>query len=370
MYCAVHDDSKNAERVPCPFNSRHTVRKAELESHSKVCPDRLRNPSHHPCFSADVNYLPAYGNCQPTWLPTMPRPPDGMNVEEIVPWMEACIVVLGGVCPVVCDERTMPQLCDYVSQGNPKHALQRSALLAKVAECCPQFMTSPCLGVLELGAGKAGLAEAVKRLCPCSFVGVVDRGHFRDVRDKALQYAGTPLYRVRMDVKDCDAVKLLAQCPWDSLASTTESSDGPCTTPPLEWCIVGKHLCGECTDFALNFAVKLASVSSLRALCIATCCHQLCQWGSYSFPQIFRSNEGAFHAVLKLTSWAVGGDTVDEEKRRIGRLAKKLLDLGRCSAMLEGLAAQGSNMTVRYVQYCDASLSPENSAIVVSRESA
>jgi len=173
--------------------------------------------------------------------------------------------------------------------------------------------------------------------------------------DRSLRHDGTPIERVRIDAKDFSLSKF---------AAVTRNSTDAAET---RWVICGKHLCGGCTDFALQSAISTGAAQRVLppAVCVATCCHHRCTWDALCGADVgddssVFAGEAEFAAVVRLTSWATGGAQVHPEMRRAGRAAKVLIDAARIAR----LRASGVYKSVQLVQYCSAELTEEFHAIV------
>ena len=99
--------------------------------------------------------------------------------------------------------------------------------------------------------------------------------------------------------------------------------------------LLGKHLCGPATDFALRAAVTQLRLSksegeeeggrckihSLSGLAIATCCHHCCCWSDFAGKAEFLRfgfTADEFEIVSQCSAWATGGHgrPGKEEKRK------------------------------------------------------
>ena len=210
------------------------------------------------------------------------------------------------------------------------------SLMGNVAGAFP-----PDLRLIELGAGKAGLALATASRfaewgCPLPWTLVVDRGNFRRkgdgrCRDDATQCS--KFHRCRVDLKDFDLDRFLTitAAAADTNAAGSPASVAPPTAAPVSssstcWCFVGKHLCGACTDFALSVATRSTLAASplgcndsdeseegkpdtrrggadqRRILVVATCCHQTCEW-HHMLPQCKRRPDGDRAAATGRAWW-------------------------------------------------------------------
>lgn len=178
--------------------------------------------------------------------------------------------------------------------------------------------------------------------------------------------------------------------------------------------VLGKHLCGAATDLALRCLLETEPDPGFdpTGVAIATCCHHRCEWRTYVNRGFFRRlgfDGDDFARLAKLSSWACldqgdgenehagtkkgvkrdakraktnetkerteeegrnddeeNDDECDddddamtkEEKIRLGRMIKSLVDQGR----LEYLRSRG--MEGRVVGYVEPTTSPENRLLV------
>ena len=187
------------------------------------------------------------------------------------------------------------------------------------------------MAVVDLGAGKGGLADAVVAHRQPQAVVFVERESRRHKADgKLRRLEALEVERVRGDLADVDLGRV------GTLKGRT--------------CVgVAKHLCGSATDLALNAFVGL---SDARGVAVATCCHHRCEWSSYVGRDYFRAKQiggsaADFARIARWSSWACqveNGNTgehaapvcaddlrdyTSEQKREIGRRCKALLDAGR-----------------------------------------
>merc|ERR1712048_991322 len=135
--------------------------------------------------------------------------------------------------------------------------------------------------------------------------------------------------------------------------------------PPSKVLACAKHLCGGATDVALR--TLQGQKNNAVAVCVATCCHHRCDANSYvnfSFLQELGLCETSeeFAQFVTTAGWAVGGHggARNLEKRKVGMMAKRILDLGRV-AWLQGKLGLCDATLVSYI--CK-DVTPENIAIV------
>eukprot|EP00434_Breviolum_minutum_P024342 symbB.v1.2.021497.t1/scaffold1806.1/size131321/12 len=147
--------------------------------------------------------------------------------------------------------------------------------------------------------------------------------------------------------------------------------------PPQRLVACAKHLCGGATDIALRSlkacrAKPLAASStdgksSAFTICVATCCHHRCDANSYvNRPFLEQLNlchsEEDFAQFASTAGWAVGGavGARDLEKRKVGMMAKRILDLGRVQWLRQELQLEDAAL----MDYISKAVTPENIVIV------
>jgi tRNA:m4X modification enzyme len=203
---------------------------------------------------------------------------------------------------------------------------------------------------------------------------VLDMDGFRRKGDARVRHSAMPLRRLRINIKDVDLTQafvegILPTCtPADKAAkdatevSAVETRSGSSVAVGEDkvqnWAMLGKHLCGACTDFALSCLTEAPSLAQearvqLPVVVIATCCHHRCELrhlnpptavlsdyaearvtGGEGEPAVlvmpgaaaFTWTEDEFAALTSMSSWAVCGGFVDEGKRLVGRQCKRIID--------------------------------------------
>ncbi|KAG5471279.1 hypothetical protein LSCM1_01353 [Leishmania martiniquensis] len=191
--------------------------------------------------------------------------------------------------------------------------------------------------------------EFLAKVAPRPRLVVLDMGSFRRKGDARVRHSAVPLQRLRINIKDLDLTHafLSAICPVaQEGGETAAAAVASAILRPLEsWAVLGKHLCGACTDFALSCLTEgplLQSQAQVRLpiVVIATCCHHRCELRHVNPPDQhevapaplvlpgtpFTWSELEFAALASMSSWAVCGDAVDEERRMIGRKCKRIID--------------------------------------------
>ncbi|CAD2214013.1 tRNA guanosine-2'-O-methyltransferase TRM13 [Angomonas deanei] len=355
-YCHTHcatsstpdaADTALDRRVPCPINGNHTVYASRLQQHIKVCPDLRHLTNDLPYFSENLH-------ANKGTVYESPNSEEGRLSDEEQQTLIQRIreSFTQGIQSEMCqlpDEYTRDlQLHDISSK---KHSPQHHALL-KCVDYIHVLASSTeewkCHGFVELGAGKGGLTLAlqdvllhrstseetfpfVKRVEEDCKLFVVDMGGFRRKADARVSHSALPMSRWRINLKDLCMTRALA-----------EEQD---VAAPLRLTILGKHLCGACSDFAASCCTEgplLEGPTAVKAVVIATCCHHRCELkhlnafsvegenSALTLPGTnFKITQREFAAMVRMTSWAVSGKVVDEEKRTTGLCCKRVIDMWR-----------------------------------------
>lgn len=325
-------------RIKCPLDPSHTVFEKELESHLLVCNSRPKV-----CDYATENV-----NMSPQDLP---------NVDfEVGEKFKDCLYVTSLVAkiqPFLTKYKRMHRLeLPEPLAGGTKTDIQNAAISAFALP--PNFEGDYAL--IEVGAGKAKLSyhfvNTHAENPPCK-VYLIDRARPKGKFDQKIKTLCGHSERILCDLRDIDFTKL----PIDS----------------QNLVVIGKHACGEATCFSLS-AVQRATTffpGKQFHICIAPCCHQVCDYGSFCYPAGLREvglSCVEFSVIKKLSSWGICGMASDQligglKKRDIGAMMKEFIDLCRVN-MLESIGFKA-----RLQKYCDPSVSPENRLIVGSSTS-
>jgi tRNA:m4X modification enzyme len=464
-YCPMHVEEHNGrKRVPCPLNPNHSVYEDEISRHVKICPDARFDPTGHSYYSLNLNY--AQARVEESSESTADAHPRGhhalsdselnthfLRVKDLYERFVLSQLSESGLCwdqpdlpqddeqhgvteetevPKATEDQKhtpqhlglfyeisqlgfLPQVFRLRKQTEPngQSPAQSSSpaeganapppLYSLAAEIPPSSIGKPLGAIVELGAGKAGLAFALRHFAAqCAplqdAVGriptvVADRGTFRHKKDGRVAN-DNPFIRLRLDIKDLklDGVAELQPTPISGSEPTT----------PRSILVFGKHLCGACTDFALGACFN--SSLSVDCICIATCCHHLCDplllrdWaaqlkGTDEAASLLpttstsvsrkrsRSPDSAatpsgfgdallnalptlkeWEALVTMTSWAVCGN-VPSHKADLGRFCKRIIDELRVQYMLNVKGFRSG----RLVHYVPETVTKENAAILICR---
>eukprot|EP00900_Chrysochromulina_parva_P004114 jgi/Chrpa1/13703/Chrysochromulina_OHIO_Genome00020858-RA len=173
-----------------------------------------------------------------------------------------------------------------------KHGTQHAAMLHVIRT----LSASEECAYVELGAGKAGLSQALSEAQPRATYVLVDWAKPQNSADSSMRDRGLP----PLDAHRLDA----------AVVGKVEAEAPVCAVVGI-----AKHLCGCATDFALHSIVSAATVPArenpaLSGVVIATCCHHKCSWGTYCnrpfFEELGISAED-FQLLTVISSWATSG---------------------------------------------------------------
>ena len=424
-FCPTHltETADSArKRIPCPINPNHTIYAEDAKRHVLVCPDRRFDTTTLPYFSRGLhafrgvssNAAAAEGrkttevcedasenhNAHQVVARATHRDLDASSLSALITKIESFYdshVKQHLVARHIEDDDAKRILVGGAVESSllsQKHSPQHVSLVSLICKGWPQDCVDSPVVVMEMGAGKGGLALALHQTLtkkvpalPAALTNselsrhisffVVDVGGFRRKKDGCVKDEAMPFSRLRINIKDLDLRQV------DELKSLCTSQSST-----VQLLGVGKHLCGACTDFALSCLTNdMPSFLQTATITIATCCHHLCEldhmnqvsWKSDNcleadqgvphpiagsdkgvFLGCFSSRE--FAAIVSMTSWAVSGSAVDDERRLVGRHCKRILDFARMMYLREvGFSS------VELAEYVPESVSPENVCIVARR---
>lgn len=408
--CGAHkeDGVDDGVRIPCPLDPNHTVFEKRLKQHLKVC-TKKRDESvmeRQPFFRRGVNLGPDPHEGRTPSASSSGPPVSAAAAEVVQAWVEkitsawprAVLEVLGpGVSPDELLEQSV--VADGTDIGHAeKHEVQNQALAELV--CKERLMQSMSREerqpvVVEFGSGKGGLAASVLERNPgvrCVLIEREPRRHkFENKQDKREEM----VLRLRLDIADFDLAAFagpaldpaclpgardfaggalsVSSCGdrlgpaerleelWKSAAALQAA--GP--WPPGKVLACAKHLCGGATDITLRALQSTQGVEA--AVCVATCCHHRCDASSYVNRQFLQrlglcNSPEDFAQFVSTAGWGVGGagGARDVPRRRVGMMAKRILDLGRVAWLREELGLRDARLEC----YIGKVVTPENIVIV------
>lgn len=360
--CCEHDKS-NIERIPCPLDPKHSVERSFLEKHLKICNVSKISLQISKGFKEDINIpLQEFYNCE------------GRN--DLISFIMSSQ-----------NERNISLKSwhhgepNKLLKGKSTRHLYQNELLSSVLlkDIKGDFV------FIEMGAGKGGLSKGIANYLygfedigfekkyksttkddanATKFFLIDKRKNFRSKGDSFLKKAGCEFERIFIDIKDVDLDLII----------------------PIECkniIIAGKHLCGGATCLTINALEKL--IEKRKGLKIvfgvATCCHQLCSWDSFTdLDKLIKDgiNKENFDKIRKASSWAVCKnrlpynlfhnninifrEDMDVDPKEYGIACKSYIDDIRCQKLKE------MGMVVEMEEYCHSDISLENKIIIAKME--
>lgn len=249
--------------------------------------------------------------------------------------------------------------------GNTRDLLQCRAIASTLEDFIGGKEVSGDV-LVELCAGRANLSAEVMKKIPFAKVVLIDRRPYRFKADRSLRRQ-CDLHRLTIDLKDLDLYMIPA------LHSSKVT-------------VVGKHLCGEATDFALTCCLSRVkeTQSAFHGMLIAPCCHHSCKWDSFvnrPFLEQLGFSESDFHHLVRLSGWAsisqfselrcdryvarseqgaeMRDRLTDLEKSKLGLQVKLILNVARV------VWCQQNGLNVRLQEYVQRTVTPENQILLI-----
>lgn len=307
------------DRVKCPFDHGHSVRKEELARHLKKCNAVKRtNIENEVWFTLDANVLRA----------SEPEIELGeVTFEEFTEWIDYVNKAYSSIAPdsslsaaelhpviQLSHECLAPRL---VQLSNKKHAIQQSSLIAHLDSAhllkCNNYY-------VEFGCGRGELSRYVNHGLMLlhsqskdtsykpKFL-LIDRDSMRLKLDNKIitdtedaEISTPQVNRFKTDIKDLDLVA-------EPRLSSLENSD-------TQMVAISKHLCGAATDLTIQCLANYSSSSRqanqipLAGALIALCCRQRCTYSTFPITRLPSSElvtSRGFKILTKMSSWAVCG---------------------------------------------------------------
>ncbi|XXQ30035.1 tRNA:m(4)X modification enzyme TRM13 [Plasmodiophora brassicae] len=264
-------------------------------------------------------------------------PSDGVSDERLLEIYQA-----------VVDPDDDVESKDYFELGegaitpSVKHGAQHRAILSHVG-------TEPFASVVEMGAGKADLLEAIlssrQRGSRDAISGVaIDMSTFHHSADPRLRRL-CQYRRVTINLRDL-ALKAI--------------------NLPTPACAVSKHLCGVGLDFAFRAIVNAGS-GIVALLAMAPCCYHKCTWRELTGRDLLEDHgvkPHEFAEICRRASWStqLDADVMDERKFNVGRSCKRIIDACRLSYL-----RRNGFPDARLVAYVDSRITTENMLIIAKR---
>lgn len=379
--------------MPCPIDPRHSVFASRLKHHLKIC-TKLRDDyvlTRQPFYREGVNL--SNGDCAVELESAVRLGEDEKaSAEE---WAErvkdayhqAVQDVLGSaVDPAALIEASVVEEASDVKHAE-KHEAQNEALAGLVTD-----LVTDSAAIVEYGCGRAGFAASILESCPTARCVLLDRDTRRHKIENKQDHRQERVLRLRLDIANFDLGAFLKPLDAEALPKAADF-EGPSLTrsgpaskgqgpaerleeqwraaseiqsapwPPDRLIACAKHLCGGATDISLRSLRDRGGAEAI--VCVATCCHHRCDTATYvNLPFLRRLGLGSsadFARLAGMAGTAVGGASgaAGLEKRRLGMMAKRLLDLGRVAWLQDELGMDAS-----LTHFIAKAVTPENVAIV------
>ena len=392
---ATSDSNANLERVPCPLDPKHTIKRSQLKRHLTRCNKfkLLHSNDSKTFYKEDFNTAVVQST-------TIAKPAVSSDIlNKTVDLLYRVFQEPGGISELsTCVKQNKYMASTRLnSLSNQKHAIQQSSLIQNLLEYrytgCNMATVDTRLNVLEFGCGKAEFSryfnQVVRDLPTCtptrplfqigSFL-FVDRGSNRLKFDSKIlsdcNGSNLPhIERLKIDIKDLYVDAVLSETPFSSNQNI----------------LISKHLCGVATDLTLRCIVNNPLLfESLDSMCIAMCCRHICDPDQYINPGFITDILEKFDSTLtyhdffttltKLCSWATNGkrpgvqdcDLVEltenksvtvKEREKIGLMARRVIDEGR----LRWVRQKFPHSRTDLIRYVSKDISLENVALLLSK---
>ena len=426
------------KKVPCPIDPRHTVFEHKLEHHLRVCNMKKE--------AEKLNEQPFYKEgCN---AGTTTEAIDGPPIEHTLPTARVlATAVLATYSSLFPNDPPLLDLSSAelnagliqslrqrkIAAGGTKHVQQQASIIGHLrrtglapplpsAHPASQPATTPRpTTILEMGAGRGMLGLLVSGVCGAISAAavcltMVERSSVRrkagahcDRRDTSKDGVVTSDYPFDSSGVKSDLVRVDLEHALLTEVVKDEERDVV---------VIAKHLCGAGTDLALRAVEKIKHYPNLKGICMATCCHGVCDFkhlvgreflveqfktcGNFKLTKsdfdlmrkwaaattADRETEGGKgkeskeaqeeaqdeHPVEAQTNSKnyVGAGAVcdssefDVTKQTLGRCVQRLIDRARVEYMKNSLNMDGLNEVVYYVS---SDVTPQNALLCGKRSS-
>ncbi|KAM8875753.1 tRNA:m(4)X modification enzyme TRM13 homolog isoform 1-T2 [Spinachia spinachia] len=383
VFCGEHANMEegSSRRIPCPLDPKHTVSEDKLDKHLKKCNSREKAKPVY--YVENINSGSTDGETlEQVSLSERSR----AELQSLLDKLKSAVT--GLQCDVEDSVLSHPVLQEELNDPKNgdsahKHLKQQSSLLGHL-EALGLLGRGRCF--VEFGAGRGKLShwihEALKsrdqlQTCDDLQLLLVERSSTRFKVDGKHQHAGVQFERLQVDIQylDLSKVQLLRQKRLP-LVGVGKHLCGAATDLALRCLLKTPRPAGEAEPPRKRLKTSEQEEPPLAesglgpgpvlGLAVALCCHHRCEWRHYVGQQFFlQRGLGAaeFSAFCRMSSWATCGlrvanqdhdpqarpgdgddeeehepaeetDAVSgflsaEERERVGRLCKRLIDSGR-----------------------------------------
>jgi tRNA:m4X modification enzyme len=203
-YCGHHvraavDPAKGStivrERIPCPIDPSHTIYAKDLQRHLKICPKakEAQVEATLPCFRRDCNLGGTADASQPAALALGDVPTERVHaLLERVKSMHAIHAARAAPAPPVLEVAE-----EGCGRKKAKHGTQHAAMLHVIRT----LSASEECAYVELGAGKAGLSQALSEAQPRATYVLVDWAKPQNSADSSMRDRGVRIVRYKLDLR-------------------------------------------------------------------------------------------------------------------------------------------------------------------------
>jgi len=202
-------------------------------------------------------------------------------------------------------------------QQPPKHVLQEQSIIAHALDAAGLALppntkadreeTSPRT-VVEFGSGTARLSDHWQTLRGLQDTHLlIDRQNFKDGRDATMRTRLSRWAEQGPSDCSCGSVHRLTRDIKDVNLQSTLHDIGA----ESQVVAISKHLCGPALDYTLgcirDYTISSAEGKASVPCALATCCHYLCEWDTYSNPTFFERlgfSREDFRCLCVVSQWA------------------------------------------------------------------
>ena len=277
-----------------------------------------------------------------------------------------------------------------------KHSIQNEALSDLVFKSGLMNKDSENIIVVEFGAGKGGLSEAINKENNDKAIYILlERAGVRFKKENKNQKYHS--IRFKTDIINFNLNYI------DNLDKITKEEKQKKLLEEKGYNIIGiaKHICGCAFDISLTSIFNYSQQEKIKGLVMATCCHHICRVELlnhlYYYTDTLNLNLKEIIFLFKSTSWLFSHDEIQKikeekfkkdnkdkneiiiedekiknkeqinnifqkynlDRKYIGILAKYIIDIGRCICLID----KGFSKTL-YLKYCSNSITTENNVIL------
>jgi len=315
--CSQH--TADGDRLPCPYDAKHTVPIANLAKHLKKCNSApiSESPKYYSLDANITNISTVTALGRDLLLILSPA-----QLTDLFAKIDTIFTSTASV--IATNIKSHPSMASIIAKtGSGKHLSQQSSLLSHILSSSDSEAPTK---FLEFGCGKAGLSKFLQLAMKApSFFALIDRKKFRVQNKDRFMEDGRSIehecVRVTVDIKDLDL-------------DLVDGAHGEC-------CAISKHLCGCATDYTLS-ALKKAVKCNVKSIVIALCCHHVCSYKAYCNPKFLETHkisEKEFAMIVSLTSWATNGPPAKQRRARVfdSRNTVENPDLIQTTQQVEGV---------------------------------